>query len=274
MNEELDVQPGLVIDLLVRFLRAEAGKFGFGRALLGLSGGIDSAVSAALAVRAFGPRNVLSVLMPYRTSNPDSEADAREVAAALDTPFRKVEISAMADGYLAQEGIDDRMRRGNVMARCRMIVLYDLSMEWRGLVIGTSNKTEILLGYSTQFGDAASALNPLGDLYKHQVYQLAEHLDLPPCVRDKAPSADLFEGQTDEDELGFGYAEADRLLHLLVDKRYSERDLLAAGFDAELIRTVVRRVAGNQYKRLPPIIAKLSQRSVNHDFRYLRSWGR
>jgi len=274
VNEELDVQPGLVIDLLVRFLRAEAGKFGFGRALLGLSGGIDSAVSAALAVRAFGPRNVLSVLMPYRTSNPDSEADAREVAAALDTPFRKVEISAMADGYLAQEGIDDRMRRGNVMARCRMIVLYDLSMEWRGLVIGTSNKTEILLGYSTQFGDAASALNPLGDLYKHQVYQLAEHLDLPPCVRDKAPSADLFEGQTDEDELGFGYAEADRLLHLLVDKRYSERDLLAAGFDAELIRTVVRRVAGNQYKRLPPIIAKLSQRSVNHDFRYLRSWGR
>ena len=274
MNEELDVQPGLVIDLLVRFLRAEAGKFGFGRALLGLSGGIDSAVSAALAVRAFGPRNVLSVLMPYRTSNPDSEADAREVATELDTPSRKVEISAMADGYLAQEGIDDRMRRGNVMARCRMIVLYDLSMEWRGLVIGTSNKTEILLGYSTQFGDAASALNPLGDLYKHQVYQLAEHLDLPPCVRDKAPSADLFEGQTDEDELGFGYAEADRLLHLLVDKRYSERDLLAAGFDAELIRTVVRRVAGNQYKRLPPIIAKLSQRSVNHDFRYLRSWGR
>jgi len=274
VNEELDVQPGLVIDLLVRFLRAEAGKFGFGRALLGLSGGIDSAVSAALAVRAFGPRNVLSVLMPYRTSNPDSEADAREVATELDTPSRKVEISAMADGYLAQEGIDDRMRRGNVMARCRMIVLYDLSMEWRGLVIGTSNKTEILLGYSTQFGDAASALNPLGDLYKHQVYQLAEHLDLPPCVRDKAPSADLFEGQTDEDELGFGYAEADRLLHLLVDKRYSERDLLAAGFDAELIRTVVRRVAGNQYKRLPPIIAKLSQRSVNHDFRYLRSWGR
>jgi NAD+ synthase len=274
VNEELDVQPGLVIDLLVRFLRAEAGKFGFDRALLGLSGGIDSAVSAALAVRAFGAPNVLSVLMPYRTSNPDSEADAREVATALGTPFRKVEISAMADGYLAQEGVEDRMRRGNVMARTRMIVLYDLSMEWRGLVIGTSNKTEILLGYSTQFGDAASALNPLGDLYKHQVYQLAEHLDLPPCVRDKAPSADLFEGQTDEDELGFGYAEADRLLHCLVDKRYSERDLLAAGFDAELIRTVVRRVAGNQYKRLPPIIAKLSHRSVNHDFRYLRSWGR
>lgn len=274
MNEQLDVQPELVIELLVRFLRAEAGKFGFRRALLGLSGGIDSAISAALAVRAFGPENVLSVLMPYRTSNPSSEQDAREVAAALGTPTRKIDISAMADGYLDAEGIDDRMRRGNVMARCRMIVLYDLSMEWNGLVIGTSNKTEILLGYSTQFGDAASALNPLGDLYKHQVYQLAEHLDLPACVRDKAPSADLFEGQTDEDELGFGYAEADRLLHLLVDRRYSERDLLTAGFDPELIRIVVRRVAGNQYKRLPPIIAKLSQRSVNHDFRYLRSWGR
>ena len=274
MTSDLDIQPDLVTDLLVRFLRNEAGKFGFDKALLGLSGGIDSAVSAALAVRAFGAENVLSVLMPYRTSNPDSEADALAVAEALGTPHRKVEISAMADGYLDAQGVEDRMRRGNVMARCRMIVLYDLSMEWRGLVVGTSNKTEILLGYSTQFGDAASALNPLGDLYKHQVYQLAEHLDLPACVRDKAPSADLFEGQTDEDELGFGYAEADRLLHRLVDRRFSQRDLLDAGFDAGLIETVVRRVAANQYKRLPPIIAKLSQRSVNHDFRYLRSWGR
>lgn len=274
MTHELDVQPELVTELLVRFLRTEAGKFGFDRALLGLSGGIDSAVSAALAVRAFGAENVLTVMMPYRTSNPDSEADARAVAEALGTPTRKVEISAMADGYLAQEGVEDRLRRGNVMARCRMIALYDLSMEWRGLVIGTSNKTEILLGYSTQFGDAASALNPLGDLYKHQVYQLAEHLELPACVREKAPSADLFEGQTDEDELGFGYAEADRLLHRLVDRRFSERDLVDAGFDPAFIRDVVRRVAANQYKRLPPIVAKLSHRSVNHDFRYLRSWGR
>lgn len=274
MTHQLDVQPELVTDLLVRFLRAEAGKFGFERALLGLSGGIDSAVSAALAVRAFGADAVLGVLMPYRTSNPDSEAHAREVAEALGLASRKVDISAMAGGYLEQEAVEDRLRRGNVMARCRMTVLYDLSVEWRGLVIGTSNKTEILLGYSTQFGDAASALNPIGDLYKHQVYQLAEFLELPRSVRTKAPSADLFEGQTDEQELGFGYDEADRLLHLLVDRRFSERDLADAGFDRELIRAVVRRVVGSQYKRLPPIIAKLSHRSVNHDFRYLRGWGR
>jgi NAD+ synthase len=179
----------------------------------------------------------------------------------------------MADAYVDTYDVGDRVRRGNVMARCRMIVLYDLSVEWRGLVIGTSNKTEILLGYSTQFGDAASALNPLGDLYKHQVYQLARHLDLPKAVVDKAPSADLFAGQTDEAELGFTYAEADRLLDLLVDQRYSPDELVTEGFDAEFVAKVARRIALNQYKRLPPVIAKLSERTVNHDFRYLRSWG-
>ena len=165
------------------------------------------------------------------------------------------------------------MRRGNVMARCRMITLYDLSVEWGGLVIGTSNKTEALLGYSTQFGDSASALNPIGDLYKHQVRQLARHLGLPSSVIDKAPSADLFAGQTDEEELGFTYEEADRLLYLLVDERLSEEQLVEAGFELGFVRGVARRVALNQYKRIPPIIAKLSSRTINHDFRYLRSWG-
>jgi NAD+ synthase len=269
----LDIQPDLVEAMLVRFLRAEAGKFGFARAVLGLSGGIDSAVSAALAVRAFGPESVLSVMMPYRTSDPASERDAREVAASLGLEPRLVPISEMADGYLAQEAVEDRMRRGNVMARCRMIVLYDLSVEWGGLVIGTSNKTEALLGYSTQFGDSASALNPIGDLYKHQVRQLARHLGLPASVIDKAPSADLFAGQTDEEELGFTYEEADRLLYLLVDERHGEEQLVEAGFEREFVRGVARRVAMNQYKRVPPIIAKLSSRTINHDFRYLRSWG-
>lgn len=269
----LDIQPDLVEAMLVRFLRAEAGKFGFARAVLGLSGGIDSAVSAALAVRAFGPESVLSVMMPYRTSDPSSERDAREVAASLGLEPRLVPISEMADGYLAQEAVEDRVRRGNVMARCRMIVLYDLSVEWGGLVIGTSNKTEALLGYSTQFGDSASALNPIGDLYKHQVRQLARHLGLPASVIDKAPSADLFAGQTDEGELGFTYEEADRLLYLLVDERHGEEQLVEAGFEREFVRGVARRVAMNQYKRIPPIIAKLSSRTINHDFRYLRSWG-
>ena len=152
-------------------------------------------------------------------------------------------------------------------------MLYDLSVEWNGLVIGTSNKTELLLGYSTQFGDSASALNPLGDLYKHQVYQLARHLKLPRAVIDKAPSADLFAGQTDEAELGFTYAEVDRLLVLMVDERYNEEELQRAGFAPEFIRKVARRIVQNQYKRVMPVIAKLSERTINQDFRYLRSWG-
>ncbi|MCP3920058.1 MAG: NAD+ synthase [bacterium] len=269
----LDVQPELVSDLLERFLAAESGKFGFDRAVLGLSGGIDSAVSCALAARAFGPENVLAVMMPYRTSNPDSEAHAREVIDALGVRWKKVDISAMVDGYLEQEGIEERMRRGNVMARARMVVLYDLSAAERALVIGTSNKTEILLGYSTQFGDAASALNPLGDLYKHQVVQLARHLDLPASVIDKPPSADLFEGQSDEDELGFTYDEVDRLLVRMIDERFSEEELVRAGFERSFVDSVARRIVINQYKRIPPIVAKLGQRTVNQDFRYLRSWG-
>ena len=269
----LDIQAALVEELLVRFLRSEAGKFGFSRAVLGLSGGVDSAVSAALAARAFGAANVLGVIMPYRTSNPESEGDALQVAAKLGIGTRKVAITAMAEGYFEEHGVKDRVRRGNVMARSRMIVLYDISAEWKALVIGTSNKTELLLGYSTQFGDSASALNPLGDLYKHQVYQLARHLDLPRSVLDKAPSADLFAGQTDEAELGFTYAEVDRLLMMMVDQRYSEPELIAAGFEPEFIRKVARRIVQNQYKRLPPVICKLSERTINHDFRYLRSWG-
>ena len=270
----LDVQVELVEDLLLRFLRNEAGKFGFSRAVIGLSGGIDSSVSAALAARAFGAGDVLAVMMPYRTSDPASEADARRVAESLGIETRRVEITSMADGYLDLIGGEQRLRRGNVMARCRMTVLYDLSVEWNGLVIGTSNKTELLLGYSTQFGDSASALNPLGDLYKHQVVQIARHLGLPREVIDKAPSADLFAGQTDEEDLGFSYEDADRVLFELVDQRHRAVDLVSRGFDASLVDRIVRRVVGNQYKRLPPVIAKLSNRTVNQDFRYLRSWGR
>ena len=271
---ELDVQPDLVERMLVSFLREEVKSAGFARAVVGLSGGIDSAVTAALCARAFGPAETLCVLMPYRTSNPDSEAHARVVADALGVATRKVDISAMADGYIEQEGVEAPMRRGNVMARCRMVVLYDLSVEWSGLVIGTSNKTEMLLGYSTQWGDSAHAVNPLGDLYKHQIVQLARHLDLPREVIDKPPSADLFEGQTDEDELGFSYDDADRLLYRMVDQRLGERELVSAGFPLELVQRIARRVVQNQYKRLPPPIAKLSRRSIGHDFRYLRDWQR
>ncbi len=270
----LDLNVELVEQLLVRFLRIEARKFGFQRALLGLSGGIDSAVSAALAARAYGPEQVLGVMMPYRTSSPASEGDAHTVAAALGIRLEKTDISAMADGYLSGLPDADRLRRGNVMARCRMIVLYDRSVPERALVIGTSNKTELLLGYSTQFGDAACALNPLGDLYKHQVWQLARHLGLPSEVIDKPPTADLFEGQTDEGELGFSYAEADGILHALVDERRSVEEVVQLGWSRPLVERIVTRMAANQYKRQPPLVAKLGERTVTHDFRYLRDWGR
>lgn len=270
----LDVQPELVTAMLVSFLREETASAGMSRALLGLSGGIDSALVAALCARAFGPENVLAVLLPYRTSNADSRAHAELVARQLGLPTRLVDLSAMADGYLAQERIDDPRRRGNVLARCRMTILFDLSVEWRGLVIGTSNKSEILLGYSTWFGDSAHALNPLGDLYKHQVYQLARHLDLPREVLDKAPSADLAPGQTDEAELGFTYAEADLLLHRLVDQRATRAELLAEGCDPALLARLLQKLAANHYKRVPPPIAKLQPRTIGPDFRHLRDWHR
>jgi NAD+ synthase len=271
---ELDIQPALVTELLVSFLREEVASAGLARTVVGLSGGVDSAVVAALCARAFGPESVLAVMLPYRLSNPKSLADARAVGAQLALPTRSIDISAMADGYLEGEHVGDARRRGNVLARCRMTILYDLSVEWRGLVIGTSNKSEILLGYSTQWGDGAHALNPLGDLYKHQVYQLAHFLELPPEVITKPPSADLFEGQTDEAELGFTYAEADRLLYRLVDRRYSEDELVAEGFERDFVRRVAAKIVANQFKRVPPVIAKLSRRTVGHDFRYLRDWKR
>ena len=264
---ELDIQPALVAELLQSFLREEVGSAGLKRAVVGLSGGVDSAVVAALSARALGPENVLAVLLPYRLSSPRSSTDAELVGRHLGLTMKRIEISSMADSYLEAERVEDRKRRGNVLARCRMIVLYDQSVEWRGLVIGTSNKSEILLGYSTQWGDGAYALNPLGDLYKHQVYQLARFLELPAEVI-------LFEGQTDEGELGFTYAEADRLLYRLVDRRYSEAELVAEGFAREFVRRVSAMVMTTQFKRVPPPIAKLSRRSVGHDFRYLRDWKR
>jgi NAD+ synthase len=270
----LAIDAALVEKLLVQFLREEIHSAGFSRAVLGVSGGIDSAVVAALAARALGAQNVLGVLMPYRESDPQSEAHGRLLCESVGIRAQRVDISAMADGYLTEHADISRHRRGNVLARSRMIVLYDCAAVENALVVGTSNKTELLLGYTTQFGDSASALNPIGDLYKDQIYQLARQLGIPEPLCTKAPSADLFAGQTDEADLGFSYEQADRLLYLMVDERFSEDDLLKAGFELPFIKKIVARIAGTQFKRVPPIIAKLSQRTVNQDFRYLRDWGR
>ena len=159
------------------------------------------------------------------------------------------------------------------MARARMIILYDQSAAFNGLVVGTGNKTEILLGYTTLYGDSACALNPIGDLYKTQVRQLAHGLGVPPVIINKPPSADLWQGQTDEDELGFTYEDVDQLLCLLVDERYTPEDCIAAGFDADFVKTVVERIRRYHFKRIQPPIAKLSKRTIGYDFLYMRDWG-
>lgn len=263
----------IVEELLTRFLRDEIQHAGFSRAVIGLSGGVDSAVSAALTAKALGKRNVLGVLLPYRTSNPQSAKDAALVAKKFGIRTLTIPISPMVDAYCESHTVTSRKAKGNIMARMRMVVLYDVSAKERALVVGTSNKTEIMLGYGTLFGDTACALNPLGDLYKTQVWQLASSLGVPDRIVNKKPSADLWAGQTDEGELGLEYRKVDRLLYFMIDERRSEEELVKRGFEKRFVKKVRAMVQKNQFKRRPPIIAKVSYRTVNVDFRYARDWG-
>jgi NAD+ synthase len=269
----LSLNTDIVRKILVNFLRDETQNAGFKKGILGLSGGVDSAVCAFLAAEALGKENIRGVMMPYRSSSSQSKTDAEEVAEAIGIQTELVEISGMVDAYLQIAGTVEKVRAGNIMARQRMIVLYDLSQRDRALVFGTSNKTEILLGYGTLFGDLASAINPLGDLYKTQVWQLAEALGVPRTVIEKKPSADLWEGQTDEGEFGFTYADVDRLLYFMVDERRNDQQLIEMGFDRSFIDRVKTMIRRNQFKRRPPVIAKISNRTVNVEFRYARDWG-
>lgn len=273
MNIDLSINPGLVRKLLTRFIHSEITRTGLSRAVLGLSGGIDSALVAYLAAEALGRDNLLCVRMPYKTSSQDSLDHAMLVIKDLGVPHLDIPITEMADGLISKFPEMSNMRKGNIMARCRMITLYDQSEAFKGLVIGTGNKTEILLGYSTLYGDGAHALNPIGDLYKAQVRQLSREVGVPPAIIDKAPSADLWAGQTDEQELGFTYEEADKLLYLLVDHRYTPEECIEAGFKREFVETVVRRVRRNHFKRVMPPVAKITTRTVGYDFLYLRDWG-
>ena len=273
MKIDLTINTSVARTILTGFIKSEVTRVGYSRALVGLSGGIDSALSCALAVEALGRENVLAVRMPYKNSSPDSLEHAQILIEQLKIPSTTIEITGMVEPLFALDPKITKLRKGNIMARERMIVLYDQSEAFKGLVVGTSNKTEILLGYSTQFGDAASAINPIGDLYKSQVRQLSRAMNIPAEILDKAPSADLWEGQTDEGELGFAYEKADELLYLLVDQRYSPLECVEVGFDAEFVDTVVGRVRRSQFKRMQPPIAKLSNRTIGYDFLYLRDWG-
>ena len=269
----LAINPELVRGILVGFIQNEVRKVGFEHVVLGLSGGVDSSLVATLASQALGPKNVLGVIMPYRLSDPKSRGDALEVVTQLGIEPLEIDISPQVDAYFERFPDADQKRRGNKLARERMTVLYDQSWAWRALVIGTSNKTELLLGYGTIYGDMASAINPIGDMYKTQVWQLADAVDVPTAIVQKAPSADLWAGQSDETELGFQYRMIDQLLYYLVERRYSVEEVKRQGFDEAFITEIMRRVRENQYKRRLPVIAKLTSRTIDRDFRYPRDWG-
>ena len=243
--------------------------------MLGLSGGIDSALVAYLAAEAVGAGNLLCVMMPYRTSSPESRGDAEIVAADIGCALELVDISPMVDAYFdvaGGPGAADAspLRRGNLMARARMMVLYDQSVTWRGLVIGTGNKTETLIGYTTLFGDSACAFAPIADLYKSQVRQLSVAVGVPDAIVRKAPSADLWPGQTDESEVGFSYATIDRILFRLVDGRRSIDEIVGEGFERAMVERVDRMVAGAEFKRQMPPIAKVGPRTAGIDYLYPR----
>jgi NAD+ synthase len=276
-----ELPPELAIDtdvarrVIAEFIRGQLEQAGFDRLVLGLSGGIDSAVVAFLAAEAIGADRLLAVMMPYRTSSPASRADAESVIVALGCQSDLVDITAMVDGYFDQaagpSGADATpLRRGNFAARMRMSVLYDRSVTFGGLVVGTGNKTEGLIGYTTLFGDSASAFNPIGDLYKSQVRQVAVALGVPEAIVRKPPSADLWPGQTDETEGGFSYPVLDRLLFWRVDKRRSIEEMVELGFEASMVERVDRLIAGSEFKRQVPPIAKLGPRTTGVDYLYPR----
>jgi NAD+ synthase len=270
LPKELAIDTAVAQRVIEGFIRGQLRQAGFDRAVLALSGGIDSALVAYLVASAIGPEQLLCVLMPYRTSSPDSKADAEAVVHALGCASEVVDITPMVDGYFGVESDASALRRGNFAARMRMSVVYDRSVTWSGLVVGTGNKTEGLIGYTTIFGDNASAFNPIGDLYKSQVRQLAVAMGVPTTIIRKAPSADLWPGQTDENEGGFSYPMLDRLLFWRIDKRRSIEEMEALGFDRAAVERVDRMVATSEFKRQVPPIAKLGPRTSGIDYLYPR----
>jgi NAD+ synthase len=270
---DLSINTDTARHILTSFIKTEITRADFSHAVINLSGGLDSSLSCYLTAEALGAANVLALRLPYKSSSPNSAKHAQMVIDALGVQSLTLPITDMADAFISQFPEMDRIRQGNIMARLRMIVLYDQSQAFQGLPVGTGNKTEILLGYTTLYGDSASALNPLGDLYKTQVRQLAKAVGVPQVILDKPPTADLWLGQTDEGELGFTYAEVDQLLYMLVDQRYRPEDCVEVGFDESFVQAVLERIRKNQFKRLMPPIAKLSNRTVGYDFLYLRDWG-
>lgn len=256
-------------EYLQHFLSDEVRKTGIQNVVLGLSGGIDSAVVALLAQRVFKD-NLLCVKMPSQYSSQSSLDDADELCRDFNINAITVSIEPMLRAYEELNPDMDNLRRGNLSARLRMSTIFDISAKQRALVLGTSNKSELMLGYGTLYGDLSSALNPIGDLYKSEVYELAEYLGVTKSIINKAPSADLWSGQSDEADLGYTYAELDKVLRLYVEDRLSKEEIADMGCDKDLIEMIIERIFRNQFKRKMPLIAKLTSRTINHDFNYPR----
>ncbi|MDH4199401.1 MAG: NAD+ synthase [Spirochaetia bacterium] len=270
----------IALNIIIRTFKNEIEKTGLTRAVIGLSGGIDSALTLFLAARALGSQNVTAVFMPYKLTSPLSREHALLAANMCGIKLLEEDITKMADSYFntASFGSDnDRLRKGNVLARLRMIVLYDYSVFTKSIVAGTSNKSEILLGYGTLWGDMASGVNPVGDLYKFQVYAISRHLGIPDDIVQKAPSADLWEGQTDEGELKMTYDFIDRILYYWIDLGWNKERIYTAlheaGQDPQTADMVFNRVMASQYKRKMPLIIKVSEKTIDREFRYPRDWG-
>jgi NAD+ synthase len=257
----------LISRYLSEFLSQEVRKTGLSKVVIGLSGGIDSAVVAVLAHRAFG-EDLLCVKMPSHYSSQSSLDDADELCAAFGLRSELHSIEAMLRAY--EHPQMSPLRIGNLSARLRMVTLFDLSAREGALVLGTSNKSELMLGYGTLYGDLASALNPIGDLYKTEVFELARHLGVPSSIIDKPPSADLWAGQSDETEIGYPYRDLDRILKRYVEERHTREEILEEGENPELVDMIIKRIYKNQFKRRMPLIAKLTSRTLNHDFNYPR----
>jgi NAD+ synthase len=270
---DLKINSKLVKELLVRFIREETEKVGYKRLVVGLSGGVDSALSAVLASEAVGKENLLCAILPFKSSSKDSVGDAKLLAEKFGLKTETVDITPSADALIDRDRRMANVRTGNILARIRMIILYDISARDNALVLGTSNKTELLLGYGTLYGDMAHAINPIGDLYKTQVWQLAEYVGVPEKILKKKPSADLWTGQTDEGELGYKYQDIDKVLYLLVDQKMKADEVIELGHPAKMVKDLTLKIVHSQFKRRPPIIAKVGHRTINVDFRYLRDWG-
>ncbi len=269
MNEiNLDV----TTDIIVKFIYDSIKKNGFKNGVIGVSGGIDSALVLALTVKAIGKENTFAILMPFRTSSPDSLSDGKYLCDKFDVDYEVIDITPSIDPYFEKFPTDNKTLIGNKCARERMSILYDFSGRKNALVVGTSNKTEILIGYSTLYGDSAAAFLPIGDLYKSEVFLMAEHLGIPERIINKKPSADLWKNQTDEEEIGFTYETLDKILYMMIDQRASDKELKVSGFSSKDIIRIKKMISSSHFKRTMPPITKIHYRTVGIDFRYPRDW--